>query len=380
MNKNIGIYIHIPFCKSRCYYCDFVSSTCKDNLIEKYIDAVCMQLLQNAEIFAEHNISTVYFGGGTPSYIDSKYIKKIMDTISLFSNSIDEVTLEINPGTVDEYKMLMYKECGINRLSIGLQSTHNDILKHIGRVHTYEEFINVLKLAKKLGFSNISIDLMYPLPDLTILKFKETVDKIIDLKEEYNIKHISIYNLELHENTKLYFLIKEGFLNLVTEDEEYNMKEYLENTLQENGFKRYEISNFALDGFLSKHNLNYWNQGMYLGIGAAASSFFAGTRYTNIKDIDRYIEGILNNSNIKIESEDLDKLDLMKEYVILKLRLEEGLSMNQFKKRFECDIFSIFKKEINSLSENKLIQLKGDNIFLTKRGKEVANIVWEQFI
>ena len=148
MNKNIGIYIHIPFCKSRCYYCDFVSSTCKDNLIEKYIDAVCMQLLQNAEIFAEHNISTVYFGGGTPSYIDSKYIKKIMDTISLFSNSIDEVTLEINPGTVDEYKMLMYKECGINRLSIGLQSTHNDILKHIGRVHTYEEFINVLKLAK----------------------------------------------------------------------------------------------------------------------------------------------------------------------------------------------------------------------------------------
>ena len=380
MNKNIGIYIHIPFCKSRCYYCDFVSSTCKDNLIEKYIDAVCMQLLQNAEIFAEHNISTVYFGGGTPSYIDSKYIKKIMDTISLFSNSIDEVTLEINPGTVDEYKMLMYKECGINRLSIGLQSTHNDILKHIGRVHTYEEFINVLKLAKKLGFSNISIDLMYPLPDLTISKFKETVDKVIDLKEEYNIKHISIYNLELHENTKLYFLIKEGFLNLVTEDEEYNMKEYLENTLQENGFKRYEISNFALDGFLSKHNLNYWNQGMYLGIGAAASSFFAGTRYTNIKDIDRYIEGILNNSNIKIESEDLDKLDLMKEYVILKLRLEEGLSMNQFKKRFECDIFSIFKKEINSLSENKLIQLKGDNIFLTKRGKEVANIVWEQFI
>lgn len=380
MNNSIGIYIHIPFCKSRCYYCDFVSSVTKEDLIEKYIDAVCMQILQNAEILSEYNITSVYFGGGTPSYIDSKYIKKIIDTLFLFSNNIEEITLEINPGTVDKDKMLIYKECGINRLSIGLQSTHNDILKHIGRVHTYEEFISTLALANEVGFNNISVDLMYPLPNLSFTRFKESVDKIISLKNEYNIKHISIYNLELHENTKLYFLIKEGFLNLVDEDEEYEMKTYLESVLDKNGFKRYEISNFALDGFYSKHNLNYWNQGQYLGIGAAASSFLAGTRYTNIKNIEKYIENIFNNKNVIIESEDLDKLDLMKEYVILQLRLENGLNIQKFKKRFECDISNIFGKELNDLINNGLIEKNEENIILTKRGKEVANIVWEQFI
>ncbi len=380
MNNDIGIYIHIPFCKSRCYYCDFVSSINKENLIEKYVDAICTQILQYSEIFSENNIISVYFGGGTPSYIDSKYIKRIMDTLLLFSNNIKEVTIEINPGTVDKSKLNTYKSCGINRLSIGLQSTYNDILKSIGRIHTYEDFIKTLKLAKEVGFNNISLDLMYPLPKLTLDKFKKSVKEILSLKDIYNIKHISVYNLELHENTKLYFLIKEGFLELPSENEEYLMKNFLEKTLEENSFSRYEISNFACDGFSSIHNLNYWNQGQYIGIGASASGFLAGTRYTNLKDIRDYINGINNGKSVIYERIDLDKLDLMKEYIILQLRLSTGVNINKFKQRFNIDIYSMFSNELNDLFEKNLLALDNNSIFLTQRGKEVANLVWEQFI
>ena len=380
LDNNIGIYIHIPFCTSRCYYCDFSSNVGQDEKIEKYIDAVCKELLQNAEILSERKISTVYFGGGTPSYIDSKYIEKIMSIINMFESDIDEITIEINPGTIDKNKLLTYKNCGINRLSIGLQSTYNDVLKNIGRIHTYEDFITTLELAKEVGFNNISLDLIYPLPNLSLERFKESINTVVELKELYNIKHISVYNLELHENSKLKFLIDNGFLSLVNEDEEYEMKKYLESTLEKNGFLRYEISNFALRGFESKHNLNYWLQGEYIGVGAAASSFLAGSRYTNIKDLDKYINSINEDKFVIIEKEDLDFLELMKEYVILRLRLNEGVNIAKFKKRFGVSIYEIFKDEIEKLLEEGLIVSKNDCLLLSERGKEVANIVWEEFI
>ena len=380
MNKEISIYINIPFCKSRCYYCDFFSNTSKDDLIENYIDAVCSEILQNAEILSQYKIKTVYFGGGTPSYIDSKYIAKVIDTIKLFSNDISEVTIEINPATVNIDKMKKYKEAGINRISIGLQSTHDDILKNIGRAHNFNDFLDTLKLSKSCGFNNISIDLIYPLPNLNLIRFKESINQVLDLKDDYNIKHISIYNLELHENTKLYFLINEGFLSLVDEEEEYKMKEYLETSLVENGFLRYEISNFAIPSFESKHNLNYWKQGEYLGVGAGASSFFGGSRYSNVKNIEKYIDAIFNDKNILEEKEDLDKLDLMKEYVILLLRLKDGIDILKFKTKFDVNIFDVFKTEIDKLVKQNLIVVNNKNILLTKRGSEVANIVWQEFI
>lgn len=380
LDNNIGIYIHIPFCASRCYYCDFSSNVGQDEKIEKYIDAICKELLQNAEILSERKISTVYFGGGTPSYIDSKYIEKIMSIINMFESDIDEITIEINPGTIDKNKLLTYKNCGINRLSIGLQSTYNDVLKNIGRIHTYEDFIITLELAKEIGFNNISLDLIYPLPNLSLERFKESINTVVKLKELYNIKHISVYNLELHENSKLKFLIDNGFLSLVNEDEEYEMKKYLESILEKNGFLRYEISNFALRGFESKHNLNYWLQGEYIGVGAAASSFLAGSRYTNSKDLDKYTNSINENKSVIIEKEDLDFLELMKEYVILRLRLNEGVNIAKFKKRFGVSIYEIFKDEIEKLLEEGLIVSKNDCLLLSERGKEVANIVWEEFI
>ena len=337
-------------------------------------------------------ISLLYFGGGTPSYIDAKYIKKIMNTLSLFKKEDDflEVTIEVNPNSVTLEKLILYKNCGINRISIGVQSTHDDILKAIGRKHKLVDVTNTLKYCKEAGFNNISIDLIYPLPNLNFEKFSNTLDYIINIKDEYNIKHISVYNLEVHEGSKLGFLLNEGYLELVDEDTEYQMKELLEEKLEKNGFNKYEISNFSITGFESKHNTSYWNQEMYLGFGVCSSSFFSNTRYKNTDDIEKYIEYI--NSNISpVESREcLDLLELMKEYIILKLRLTKGFSTLEFKK-FGKDIFDIFGNELKELSENGLIKIEKDdnkiitdtdcyNISLTKRGSEIANIVWEKFI
>lgn len=383
MRENIGIYIHIPFCKKKCFYCDFVSYENKENLIQEYIDAVCLEILQNAEILSEYNISTIYFGGGTPSLIKAEYIEKILNTLKLFvtdEKEIKEITIEINPNSASLDKLEKYYNLGINRLSIGLQSTHDKILRNIGRLHTFNDFKEVLKNANTVGFKNISVDLIYPLPGLNLSGFKETLNSVIKLKDEFNIKHISVYNLEVHENTRLDFLLKEGFVSLCNEDEEYKMREELNKRLQDNGFVKYEISNYAYPGFESKHNLCYWNQEKYIGFGVNASSFFNLKRYRKTSNIDKYIDGIKNNKNIVVETEELDKLSLMKEYIILKLRLSKGVEISEFKQKFGTDIFDIFNTEFNSLKKDNLVNITSKNISLTSRGEEVANIVWEMFV
>lgn len=383
MRENIGIYIHIPFCKKKCFYCDFVSYENKENLIQEYIDAVCLEILQNAEILSEYNISTIYFGGGTPSLIKAEYIEKILNTLKLFvtdEKEIKEITIEINPNSASLDKLEKYYNLEINRLSIGLQSTHDKILRNIGRLHTFNDFKEVLKNANAVGFKNISVDLIYPLPGLNLSGFKETLNSVIKLKDEFNIKHISVYNLEVHENTRLDFLLKEGFVSLCNEDEEYKMREELNKRLQDNGFVKYEISNYAYPGFESKHNLCYWNQEKYIGFGVNASSFFNLKRYRNTSNIDKYIDGIKNNKNIVVETEELDKLSLMKEYIILKLRLSKGVEISEFKQKFGTDIFDIFNTEFNSLKKDNLVNITSKNISLTNRGEEVANIVWEMFV
>lgn len=382
MRENISIYIHIPFCKKKCFYCDFVSFDNKEELIQKYVDALCEEILQNAEILSEYNIKTIYFGGGTPSMIDSKYIVQIMNILKLFNinNNLEEVTIEVNPNSITPEKMKDYYNCGINRISIGLQSTHDKILRNIGRSHTFKDFRDTLKNAKNAGFTNISVDLIYPLPGLNLTSFKDSLNSIMKLKDEFNIKHISVYNLEVHENTRLDFLLKEGFLSLCGEDEEYKMREALNQILKIHGYNKYEISNYSQPSFESKHNLCYWNQDKYLGFGVNASSFFNLKRYKNTSSIEKYINGINNNENIIEESEELDKLELMKEYAILKLRLKKGINILEFREKFDTDIFDIFNTELASLKKDNLIFINDDNIFLTNRGEEVANIVWERFI
>ena len=398
MKRDLGIYIHIPFCVSRCHYCDFTSFTNNNEcIIKNYIDSVCNEILLSSEVLSLSNIKTIYFGGGTPSYIDSKYIKQIIDTLKLVTN-IDNntsITIEVNPKTLTLDKAKDYVISGINRVSIGLQSTYDNILKSIGRVHTYDDFLNTLSILEEVGINDISCDLMYPLPNLTKELFKETLETVVKLKD---IKHISIYNLEVHEGTKLDFLLSEGYLSLCDEDEEYIMRNMINEVLTKNDFVNYEISNYAKEGFESKHNLLYWNQNEYLGFGVASSFFINNTRSTKTSDLNVYIntfnniENCINDNNNHIdtinidsviaESNDLDINDLKSEYVILKLRLKDGVNEDLYYTKFKSNLMDDFKEAISdNIAKCLLICDKvNKNIYLSDRGKEIANIVWQSFM
>ncbi len=376
--KDLGIYIHIPFCKSKCFYCDFYSKPeCTNSNIEEYIDTICMELLANSELLQERNITTVYFGGGTPSLIDAKYIAKILDIIRLFNNSIEEITIEANPESLTKEKLTAYLEAGVNRLSLGLQSANNDTLKKIGRIATKETFEKAYMSAVEAGFSNISTDVIIGLPDETLEDFKKTVEYILSLDK---IKHISAYSLEVHEGTKLDFLLNSGFLTLPDENTEREMKYTLDKMLEEKGFNRYEISNYAKPKYESKHNTGYWNQQEYLGLGAAAASFINSTRYTNIPDMDKYIQYMKQGISVKQDIEEMDLLDTMKEYIILRLRLKEGLNFNEFKLKFKKDVLDMYKEQIDKLVEEGLLEKDDVGIRLTYKGEDLANIVWQEFI
>ena len=253
-NNEIGVYVHIPFCKKKCDYCDFISYCNKDNLIYDYVQAVKAEI-QSQNIKPE--ITTIYIGGGTPSYIDSKYIIEILEKIkekNVSSNA--EITIEVNPGTVTKEKLEDYIKNGINRISIGLQTTNDELLKQIGRIHSFTQFLETYKLAKKVGFKNINVDLILGLPNQRIKDLKESLEQIIKLKP----KHISVYSLIVEDGTPIANKIEKGEMQLPDEELERNMYWFVKNTLELNGFIHYEISNFAKKGYESKHNLNCWNQ------------------------------------------------------------------------------------------------------------------------
>ena len=376
MDNTLGIYVHIPFCKSKCFYCDFYSNT-DTKRVDEYINAVCEEILANSEILENKKIDTVYFGGGTPSAIDAKYIAKIMDVIKLFTSDISEVTIEVNPESVTKEKLDIYKSCGINRISIGLQSSNDNTLKNIGRTSTLESFIIAYNLIIDAGFKNISVDLIIGLPNETLDDFNGTIDFVLGLK---NLTHISSYSLEVHEGTRLDFLVKNSFLSLPDENTEREMKYLLDKKLEKNGFVRYEISNYALPSFESKHNLKYWNQEEYLGFGVGASSFLNSTRYSNIQDTKQYIENIQKGLSNCIEIEEMDLDNLICEYVILRLRLKKGVNFREFKGKFKINFYDKFKDKIDKLVIDGLLVKTDENIYLSNKGEDLANIVWQEFI
>ena len=362
-----SLYIHIPFCKSKCYYCDFNSYSGKDYLIEKYVEALKCELKNT-----EHEFKTVYFGGGTPSNISSKYIKEIMHIIKCDG----EITLELNPGTITREKLLDYKQCGINRLSIGLQATQNDLLKRIGRIHTLEEFEEAFFLAREVGFNNISVDLMFGLPGQTVKNVKESLEYILGINPE----HISCYSLIVHD--ELIDKHPEAFKDLPSDEIEREMYHLICSRLKESGYVQYEISNFAKSGFESKHNLCYWNQDEYYGIGAGASSYVDNVRYKNIDSIENYIvalnDGYYQDYQIIEETQNIESK--LKEYMILRFRLLEGISINEAMLRFNINILDEFKEELKKLTNLELIEIQGDYIRLTSKGLDLANVVWEEFV
>ena len=374
--KEIGIYIHIPFCIKKCEYCDFVSYCNKKEYVPQYINALKKEIKNN--INKEYKITTIYIGGGTPSSIEENYIADIIGTIKLNMNEENlkdfeniEVTIEVNPGTVNKEKLQVYKKIGINRLSIGLQETHNELLKSIGRIHTYEEFIKTYNLARKIGFNNINVDLMIALPNQTIQDIKENLEKITKLNPE----HISVYSLILEEGTPFYNKYNENKIKLPDEELERNMYWYVKNTLENNGYMHYEISNFSKKGFESKHNMSCWNQEEYLGFGVAAHSYNNKIRYSNTNSIEEYIKG----SN-KIIHEEQTLEDMQKEYMLLGLRKIEGINIQKFKNKFAQNPIFIFKEQLNKLVDEELIIVDGNEIKLTNKGLDLANIVWEEFV
>lgn len=372
----LGVYVHIPFCASKCFYCDFYSETNKKNQ-ESYINAIIEEILSETELLGSRLVDSIYIGGGTPSVIDEKYIVKLLDVLKLFCVENAEITIEVNPESVTHEKLQAYYDSGITRISIGLQSANDNTLKKIGRKATIKDFEQTYNNAVKVGFRNISCDVIIGLPDETIDMFENTINYILGLK---HISHISAYSLEVHENTKLDFLINNNFLSLPEETLERKMKYMLDKKLEQAGFERYEISNYARANFESKHNLKYWNQKEYLGFGAAASSFINSCRYTNVCNIDKYITNIQNGITNIQEKEEMDKLDLIKEYIILKLRLRDGINIIEFKSKFKQDIFDFYKDKIDMLIEKGLLERRQDNIKLTYKGEDLANIVWQEFI
>ena len=390
--KELGIYIHIPYCKQKCYYCDFISYT-NTNLVEQYIGAITKELKKYN--LNKYNITTIYIGGGTPSSIKVEYIVKILDYIKkklLETNNQTkfediEITIEVNPGTTDRKKLENYINCGINRLSIGLQTTNDILLKQIGRIHTYEEFIETYKLAKDVGFKNINIDLMLGLPNQTIDDLKRSLKDVINL----NPNHISVYSLIIEEGTKINDMLENGILELPSEETERQMYWYVKDMLELNGYNHYEISNFAKKGKESKHNVNCWKQKEYIGIGVSAHSYLKNIRYSNCMKVEEYIENMNNlkdvykelennESNIYEIEEKQDLESKRKEYMLLGLRMIEGVYISEFKEKYVDNPIFLYRKELEKLVGENLIVIDGDNIRLTSKGLDFANLVWEEFV
>lgn len=369
--KEIGIYIHIPFCKSKCYYCDFSSYSGKEGKIEEYIKKL-LEEIDNCNKTG-FNVKTIYIGGGTPSYIDENYIEQIVNKIreKFIVVQNPEITIEANPGTLNRQKLEKYKSIGINRLSIGLQSTDNKILKEIGRIHTYEEFLENYNLAREVGFNNINVDLILALPKENEKNITAEVKEIIDLSPE----HISVYSLILEEGTKLKEMYDEGKIKLPSDEDERKMYWDVKKLLENNRYIHYEISNFSKKGFESKHNLDCWNQNEYLGFGAAAASYFGKKRFVNPKTIEEYLSG----KEATIEEEQTRESEA-KEFMMLGLRKINGASISEFERKFAINPLFYFRFEISKLTDEELIEVDLDSIKLTKKGLDLANLVWEEFI
>ena len=391
--KNIGLYIHIPFCKKKCEYCDFKSYAGQEALIDEYIKWLNYEI----ELVGKSNqadyengldklavVNTIYIGGGTPSFIEEKHIKEILDAIKknyVFPINLEEkveVTIEVNPGTVNEEKLKTYKASGINRLSIGLQETHNEILKNIGRIHTYQDFLETYQTARKVGFDNINVDLMLALPGQSIEDLSESVDRIIKLNPE----HISVYSLIIEEGTPFYKKYMNNELKLPEDEIERKMYWLVKKRLEEAGYKHYEISNFAKPGYESKHNLACWNQEEYIGLGVSAHSYTNNLRYSNIDNIPNYIQNLKSGKDYLnlVVHEKQSKESKMKEFIMLGLRKIDGVYIQNFKEKFGEHPIYLYRKEFEKLVQEELLEIDGDVIRLTNKGLDLANLVWEEFV
>ncbi len=366
-SKELGLYVHIPFCLHKCNYCDFCSfSDIGEDVRKQYIDRLCEEIQTYRNKTEEYHVVSIFFGGGTPSLLSpeefSKITKTLHETFSIPENI--EFTVEANPKTLTEEKVKNFVSCGVNRLSIGLQSIHENEMKILGRIHNFDDFSYSLELVRKCGIANINVDIMYAIPEQTPESFMRTVDFVSSLP----ITHISAYSLIVEENTPFGKMQKS--LILPSEDDEIFMLDYLRRTLKTKGFVHYEISNYQKGNHPSRHNLLYWNGDDYLGFGISAYSCFSDVRFANSSLMDEY----LSEDYIQYRTDEhLTENDRAFEYAMLRLRLAEGLSLSEYERRFHKSFFLENEEYIAKCIDLGYIRIMGDFLSLTEDGMYVSN-------
>ena len=386
MKNNLSLYVHIPFCVKKCLYCDFLSFPANDDLIKSYFEALRREIVISSPEFVDYDVRSIFFGGGTPSFVDAK---EICDTLRLikqgFNVSADaEISIEANPASAMREKLFSYREAGFNRLSIGAQSLNDDELKKLGRVHDSRMFYETYENARKAGFDNINIDIMSALPDQSLESYLATVKKVISLKPE----HISAYSLIVEEGTPFYDME----LSLPSEELDREMYHETKSLLAENGYHRYEISNYALNAQTECfHNKVYWKRGNYLGLGLGASSMVKNTRWNNITDMGQYKRAFESDAALhyKENVQELSKEEQMEEFMFLGLRLVEGVDFDRFKDCFDRDTYDVYSETIEKYTRMGLLEtydsLNEDGnmahkLRLTDRGLDVSNTVMADFL
>ena len=382
------LYIHIPFCMKKCLYCDFPSGAYGSEIRRRYTKALMRELLYQAERMDDCEIATIYIGGGTPTWLEEKYMEKIIRTVyKYFHVSPDaEVTMECNPATAAEKTLSLYRSLGVNRLSIGLQSSDENELKTLGRVHSYGEFLNTFQYARNAGFDNINVDIMTGIPGQTPATLRKTLSDVTSLRPE----HISCYSLIVEEGTPFYDLYEddvkrrekgEPTVELPNEDQEYELGIIAQRYLAEHGYGQYEISNYARMGKACRHNIGYWKRVPYLGVGLGAASLLDNIRYTNSRDIYEYLSKVeADDFPIYKDAEAISRKGQMEEFMFLGLRMNEGVSRDDFEKTFGVSIDAMYGGVLSKLSADGLLLYSEGRVCLTELGADLSNYALSFFL
>jgi len=377
-DKEIGIYIHIPFCKQKCLYCDFPSYAGAESYMEPYLNALLEEMTSVGGKLSDYNIKSIYIGGGTPTYFKTSYIGNILETCYLHFNIEDdaEITIEANPGTLDRRKLLDLKSFGINRLSLGVQAWQNRLLKFLGRIHDSQQVVSNIQWARDAGFDNISVDIMFGLPNQTVEEWMDTLRNVCSLK----VEHISAYSLKIEEGTALCTMVQDGVVQPIDESTERYMYHEGISFLKDRGYIQYEISNFAKGGRKSVHNLIYWKDREYMGFGCSAHSYIDRMRQYNYQDIEQYIYA-MNKNGQGVEHKEYIARDVERfEMIMMGLRLTEGVNKLEFKQRFGSSLDSYYGDIISLLKEDGLLEEDHKAIFLTPRGMDIQNTILLDFL
>lgn len=381
--KELELYVHIPFCVQKCLYCDFLSMPVDEPVRRHYVNKLIEEIEKKAENFKAYQVTSLFFGGGTPSILPETQITEIMEALQKnFSIKKDaEITIECNPGTLSRQKIAAYKASGINRISLGLQSANNQELKKLGRIHTFEEFLHNYDLVRKSGFDNVNVDVMSALPGQTVSDWEHTLKEVLKLRPE----HISAYSLIIEEGTPFYqsYAVdeqrrEEGEEPLFLPDEETERAMYrlTGEMLLEKGYERYEISNYAKKGKECRHNIGYWTRKNYLGLGLGSASLVENVRFSNTSDLKEYLNGTFEPQ----EEEVLERKEQMEEFAFLGLRMMEGISRKRFSQTFGVEIEAVYGEVIQRMKKLGLLKQQTGNIFLTEEGISVSNYVMSEFL